>query len=124
MKRKARRPKGVRVPRLTPPDKRGCVGGVYSAKLLFEFLVLVDGRPGVKSTLTRPRNRMPAGVWTALVEHDLLGAYRARPPYQRNDYLGWIARAKRPETRAKRLGIMLRELKAGSGYMTLPYHAR
>jgi hypothetical protein len=77
-----------------------------------------------KSTLTRPRNRMPAAVRTELVEQDLLAAYRARPAYQRNDYLGWIARAKRPETRAKRLGIMLRELKAGSGYMTLPYHAK
>ena len=77
-----------------------------------------------KSTLTRPRNRMPAGVRAALVEHGVLGAYRARPAYQRNDYLGWIARAKRPETRAKRLRIMLRELKARSGYMTLPYRVR
>jgi uncharacterized protein YdeI (YjbR/CyaY-like superfamily) len=67
---------------------------------------------------------MPAVVRAALVKHGVLGAYRARPPYQRNDYLGWIARAKRPETRAKRLGIMLRELKARSGYMTLPYRVR
>ena len=67
---------------------------------------------------------MPAAVRSALVEQGVLGAYRARPAYQRNDYLGWIARAKRPETRAKRLRIMLRELKAGSGYMTLPYRAR
>ena len=29
-------------------------------------------------------------------------AYQARPPYQRNDYLGWIDRAKRPETKARR----------------------
>jgi hypothetical protein len=29
-------------------------------------------------------------------------AYAERPPYQRSDYLGWIDRAKRPDTRAKR----------------------
>ncbi|HSG43712.1 MAG TPA: YdeI/OmpD-associated family protein [Anaerolineales bacterium] len=26
-------------------------------------------------------------------------AYNARPPYQRNDYIGWITRAKREETK-------------------------
>jgi hypothetical protein len=29
-------------------------------------------------------------------------AYRARPDYQRNDYLGWISRAKREVTQLKR----------------------
>ena len=51
-------------------------------------------------------------------------AYRARPPYQRNDYLGWIARAKLPATRQKRLQTMLRELRSRSGYMNLPYRVR
>lgn len=74
-----------------------------------------------KSTLSRPKNRMPASVRTALVSTGLMGAYRARPPYQRNDYLGWIARAKLPATRRRRLQTMLRELRARSGYMNLPY---
>ncbi|MER8388718.1 YdeI/OmpD-associated family protein [Mesorhizobium sp. M1428] len=26
-------------------------------------------------------------------------AFKQRPPYQRNDYLHWIARARHPETR-------------------------
>jgi hypothetical protein len=36
------------IPKLTPPAKRGSVGGLYAAKLLFEFRVLVDGHPGVR----------------------------------------------------------------------------
>jgi uncharacterized protein YdeI (YjbR/CyaY-like superfamily) len=67
---------------------------------------------------------MPADVRAALVEHDLVEAYRARPPYQRNDYLAWIKRAKMPATRTKRLQIMVRELAARSGYMGLVYRVR
>jgi uncharacterized protein YdeI (YjbR/CyaY-like superfamily) len=59
----------------------------------------------------------------ALTSQDLIGAYDARPPYQRNDYISWITRAKRPETQQKRLDIMLRELASGSGYMGLSYDA-
>ncbi len=52
-----------------------------------------------------------------------MGAYQARPPYQRNDYLGWITRAKRPETRSKRLDQMLNELADGGLYMKMKYRA-
>ena len=48
MRRQGKRQTTVPVPRLTPPDKRASVGGLYSAKLLFEFWMLVDGRPGVR----------------------------------------------------------------------------
>ena len=34
------------VTRLTHPSKRGLIGGLYSAKLLFEFCVFVSGKPG------------------------------------------------------------------------------
>lgn len=34
------------MPRLTHPSRRGLIGGLYSAKLLFEFCVLVAGKPG------------------------------------------------------------------------------
>jgi uncharacterized protein YdeI (YjbR/CyaY-like superfamily) len=60
---------------------------------------------------------MPADIATLLHERGLQAAYDARPPYQRNDWLGWIAQAKRPETRDKRLAAMLAELAAGQGYM-------
>jgi hypothetical protein len=34
--------------KLTPPARRGSIGGLYAAKLLFEFRVLVNGHPGVR----------------------------------------------------------------------------
>ena len=67
---------------------------------------------------------MPDAIHEALTSRDLMSAYDARPPYQRNDYISWITRAKRPETQRKRLDVMLRELASGSGYMGLRYDAR
>jgi len=71
--------------------------------------------------LNRARNAMPSFVEEALRQRDLVGAYEARPPYQRNDYLGWITRAKREETRMKRLEQMLAELKQGDVYMKMAW---
>ena len=74
--------------------------------------------------LTRPQNPMPPEIAEALEATALRAAYDARPPYQRNDYLGWIARAKRPETKAKRLAQMLNELAAGDSYMNMAWSPR
>lgn len=74
-----------------------------------------------RSTLKRPRVRMPRDVRDALMDAGMLEAYQARPPYQRNDYLGWITRAKRPETGEKRLRQMLRELARGDRYMNMAW---
>jgi len=68
-------------------------------------------------TLKRAPNPMPDFVDAALQREGLSAAYAARPPYQRNDYLGWISRAKREATRDKRLRQMLEELAAGDAYM-------
>jgi len=73
------------------------------------------------STLTRPIRPMPDFVRDALVESGLLEAYQSRPPYQQNDYISWISRAKCPETKEKRLTQMLRELKRGDLYMNMAY---
>jgi hypothetical protein len=73
------------------------------------------------NNLKRPLQPMPDDVLEALRSRGLMEAYRARPPYQQNDYLGWLARAVRRETRQRRLGVMLRELSQRSGYMGLPY---
>ena len=73
--------------------------------------------------LKRPIQDMPADVRRALDERGLLDAYHARPPYQRNDYLGWIARAKRDETREHRLAQMLDELAGGDRYMRMRWRA-
>ncbi len=71
--------------------------------------------------LTRPQQPMPEFVANALDSKGLWEAYNARPPYQRNDYLGWINRAKREETKQKRLSQMLTELEAGEGYMKMAW---
>ncbi len=73
--------------------------------------------------LKRAKNNMPALVKAAIESAGLLDAYNARPPYQRNDYLGWIARAKREETKQKRLHQMLAELKQGDVYMNMRWQA-
>lgn len=77
-----------------------------------------------KRAARRPRHPMPVDVREALTRHGLVQAYRARPSYQRNDYIGWITRARRPETRARRLAQMLEELTAGDRYMRMPYRPR
>ncbi|HLP59409.1 MAG TPA: YdeI/OmpD-associated family protein, partial [Candidatus Deferrimicrobium sp.] len=41
-----------------------------------------------------------------------------------NDYLGWINRAKRPETKEKRLAQMLYELERGELYMNMEWGKR
>ena len=70
----------------------------------------------------RPRHPMPPFVEQALTERGVLDAYRNRPPYQQNDYIGWITRAKQTATRQRRLEQMLEELAAGDAYMSMPYH--
>ena len=54
------------------------------------------------SSLSRLIHPMPDFVKEALIESGLMQAYRDRPPYQQNDYIGWINRAKRPETKRRR----------------------
>lgn len=69
----------------------------------------------------RPRYPMPGYIREALEARGLIVAYDARPPYQRNDYIGWITRAKRPETQQKRLDQMLDELEKGDVYMKMAW---
>ena len=76
------------------------------------------------STLKREINPMPPDVEAMLSAENLMEAYRSRPPYQQNDYLGWIARAKRPETRSKRIHQMLFELRDGGLYMKMRYNPK
>ncbi len=46
------------------------------------------------------------------MEHE----YRARPYYQRSDYLGWILSAKLDATRQSRIRQMVSELQAGDAF--------
>lgn len=73
------------------------------------------------SRLTREVHEMPEDVRRALEGRGVMAAYRQRPPYQQNDYVGWISRAKLPATRAKRLEQMLTELERGGVYMHMKW---
>lgn len=71
--------------------------------------------------LTRDIHPMPDFVREALDKAGLFDAYHARPPYQQNDYIGWITRAKLESTRQKRLDQMLDELQRGDVYMKMKW---
>lgn len=77
-----------------------------------------------KNNLTRPIHPMPAWIRKALAGHKLIEAYKERPPYQQNDYIGWITRAKLEATQQKRLQQMLDELKGGTHYMNMAWNSR
>jgi len=76
------------------------------------------------SRLKRKRHEIPAFVLKALKNEQLLNAYQSRPPYQQNDYIGWINHAKKDETKKKRLTQMLAELKKGNVYMKMKYNTK
>jgi len=69
----------------------------------------------------RPPLPMPDDVAQELDMRGVADDYAARPYYQRNDYLSWIDRAKRIETRRKRIEQMLDELEAGGVYMGMDH---
>ncbi len=72
-----------------------------------------------KGELKRPLNRMPAWIRQAIVDAGVMDQYRRRPPYQRNDYLGWIISPKLEATRQRHLAQMLAELASGNVYMNM-----
>ena len=74
-----------------------------------------------KAMPPRPIHEMPEFIHDALQKHGLMDAYLARPPYQRNDYIGWITRARLSPTQKKRLKQMLDELKKGDVYMRMEW---
>lgn len=73
------------------------------------------------SRMSRTIYEMPDEIRLAIEARRVMSAYRARPAYQQNDYVGWIIRAKLPATRAKRLGQMLDELEKGGVYMHMKW---
>lgn len=60
---------------------------------------------------------MPGFVKGALAKAKLLDAFRARPEYQREEYLGWIDRAIGKTEKDKRLAQLVEELGKGNVYM-------
>ena len=81
-------------------------------------------RPGMPKQATaakRERHPMPDDILNAIETANLFDAYEERPPYQQNDYIGWISDAKRSVTKAARLAQMLDELRSGDRYMKMAY---
>ena len=74
--------------------------------------------------MKRPPNPMRDDGRALLDAEGLMDRYEERPWYQRNDYLGWIERSKRADTREKRLRQMLDELRAGDVYMKMVWRPR
>ncbi|HLD93417.1 MAG TPA: YdeI/OmpD-associated family protein [Anaerolineales bacterium] len=72
--------------------------------------------------MKRPHYPIPADVREAIERRGLMDRYHLRPPYQQNDYIGWIDRAKRADTRQKRLNQMLDELEKGNVYMRMRWN--
>lgn len=64
---------------------------------------------------------MPDFFRDALNARGLMNAYLARPPYQQNDYIGWVTRAKLETTKQKRLNQMLDELEHSKVYMKMKW---
>lgn len=69
----------------------------------------------------RPEQEMPDDVRAELEERGVMDLYQERPFYQRNDYLSWIGRGARIETRRKRIDQMLDELEQGGVYMKMDH---
>jgi uncharacterized protein YdeI (YjbR/CyaY-like superfamily) len=64
---------------------------------------------------------MPDDVEQELDERDLMDLYQQRPTYQRNDYLAWIGRAKKADTRDRCIEQMLDELERGGVYIGMDH---
>ena len=64
---------------------------------------------------------MPGNVRGALMKRKLMDAFRARPDYQQNDYLKWLATANGVATKQQRLDQMLDELEKGGLFKGAPW---
>jgi hypothetical protein len=64
---------------------------------------------------------LPGNVRAALEKRNLMDAYLARPAYQKDDYLKWIAVAAGPSAKQKRLDQMLDELEKGGVFKGEPW---
>jgi len=73
--------------------------------------------------LNKSAQPMPGNVKTALSKRTLMDTFRARPDYQQNDYLKWIATAAGPAAKEKRLQQMLDELQQGNLFKGEPWMA-
>jgi uncharacterized protein YdeI (YjbR/CyaY-like superfamily) len=78
----------------------------------------------MKTKLKRDIHPMPGHIRQTLKKEGLWEAYKGRPAYQQNDYVGWISQAKQEATKEKRLKQMVGELKKGGVYMRMKWNGK
>jgi len=78
----------------------------------------------IVTMLKREKHKVPLFITSAIEKNNLMKEYKNRPPYQQNDYIGWITRAKKEPTKQKRLQQMLNELKKGNVYMKMRWTSK
>ncbi|MDR1093955.1 MAG: YdeI/OmpD-associated family protein [Clostridiales bacterium] len=91
------------------------------------FTVAADGREtNAERRAPAPwaEKPLPDGLRSRLAAEGLTEAYRLRPRYQRAEYISWIERAVRSETKERREAQMIDELRGGGAYMGRAYKAR
>ncbi len=74
-----------------------------------------------RNLAAKSQHQMPGFVRKALEKHKLVDAFRARPAYQQNGYMGWIAEGKIQALMDKRLEQMIDELTKGNVFKGEPY---
>lgn len=93
------------------------------AKTKMRAGLVVTNKPQA-AAIPRQEKQLPADLKALLIQEGQLENYEARPRYQRTDYITWIERAARTETREKRITQMLEELRGGDAYMGMNYKAK
>ena len=74
-----------------------------------------------RNLAAKSQHAMPGFVRKALDKRNLTDAFRARPAYQQNAYMQWIAEGKIQTAMDKRLEQMLDELAKGNVFKGEPY---
>jgi Bacteriocin-protection, YdeI or OmpD-Associated/Domain of unknown function (DU1801) len=95
-----------------------------TGKTIVKSISAVKRRPGMPKRAAperRKKHPIPDFVLNALEGSKLFDAFESRPPYQQNDYIGWIIEAKQLATQQRRLVQMLDEPRQGNRYMKMPY---
>lgn len=110
----------IRFP-LNEPIPYGLIRKITVARVKENEAKAERGRTGQAQPPRRPRQPMPDLIRQALLDKGLMPAFLARPPYQQNDYIGWVNRAVQKSTKEKRIGQMISELKKGDVYMKMEY---
>jgi len=86
-------------------------------RLVREAMALVDAGDGAikrKARPAKPEAEIPPELAEALARDDAAAAtFNAFPPSCRREYCEWVGEAKRPETKAKRIGETIALLREG-----------